>query len=224
MLAGCLVLCLVLAPQAALAQSDTLTPGDTSAQSDTWVTYSPGRTWAVTDIRHIGSLNMSQDYSHSYSGNNVSEEFAHSFYANATEGKVRIYDVLSVVPTNRGSRLWSATSIGYNPVGTTGQLSGGEDTTVGVSYTANRALCQPEGYLCSSAGSRFMLTNGSVHTSARANRPMSLAEYEFSSLGEGEVSTGCNVISGSGDSQTSYSQLITVEGEFNIDYNANFNL
>ncbi|KAF5437900.1 hypothetical protein C5S35_01675, partial [Candidatus Methanophagaceae archaeon] len=55
MLAGCLVLCLVLVPQAALAQPDT------------WVTYSPGRTWAVTDIRHIGSLNMSQDYSHSYS-------------------------------------------------------------------------------------------------------------------------------------------------------------
>jgi len=212
MLAGCLVLCLVLVPQAALAQPDT------------WVTYSPGRTWAVTDIRHIGSLNMSQDYSHSYSGNNVSEEFAHSFYANATEGKTRIYDVLSVVPTNRGSRLWSATSIGYNPLGTTGRLSGGEDTTVGILYTAKRALCQPEGRLCSSAGSRFMLTNGSVHTSARANNPMSLAEYDFSSLGEGQVSTGCNVISGSGEPQTSYSQLITVEGEFNIDYSANFNL
>jgi len=210
--AYCLVLCILLVPQAALAQPDT------------WVTYSPGRTWAVTDIRHIGSLNMSQDYSHSYSGNNVSEEFAHSFYANATEGKTRIYDVLSVVPTNRGSRLWSATSIGYNPLGTTGRLSGGEDTTVGVLYTAKRALCQPEGRLCSSAGSRFMLTYGSVHTSARANNPMSLAEYEFSSLGEGEVSTGCNVISGSGEPQTSYSQLITVEGEFNIDYSANFNL
>lgn len=212
MLAYCLVLCLVLVPSAALAQPDT------------WVTYSPGRTWAVTDIRHIGSLNMSQDYSHSYSGNNVSEEFAHSFYANTPEGKTRIYDVLSVVPTNRGSRLWSATSIGYNPSGTTGRLSGGEDTTVGILYTAKRALCQPEGRLCSSAGSRFMLTNGSVHTSAMANNPMSLAEYDFSSLGEGQVSTGCDVISGSGEPQTSYSQLITVEGEFNIDYSANFNL
>ena len=212
MLAGCLVLCLVLAPQAALAQPDT------------WVTYSPGRTWALTDIRHIGSLNMSQEYSHSYSGNNVSEEIDHSFYANTSEGKTRIYDVLSVVPTNRGSRLWSATSIGYNPLSTTGRLSGGEDTTVGVSYTTNRALCQPEGRLCSSAGSRFMLTNGSVHTSARANNPMSLSDYEFSSLGEGQVSTGCNVISGTGEPQTTYSQLITVEGEFNIDYSANFNL
>lgn len=213
MLTGCLVLCLLLVSQAALAQPDT------------WVTHSPSsRTWAVTDIRHIGSLNMSQDYSHSYSGNNVSEESAHSFYANTSEGKTRIYDVLSVVPTNRGSRLWSATSIGYKPLGTTGRLSGGEDTTVGVSYTANRALCQPEGYLCSSAGSRFMLTNGSVHTSARANSPGSLADYEFSSLGKGQVSTGCSVISGSGDSQTSYSQLITAEGEFNIDYSTNFNL
>ena len=213
MLAGWLVLCLLLAPQAALAQPDT------------WVTHSPSsRTWAVTDIWHIGSLNMSQDYSHSYSGNNVSEEFDHSFYANTPEGKTRIYDVLSVVPTNRGSRLWSATSIGYNPLGTTGRLSGGEDTTVGVSYTANRALCQPEGYLCSYAGSRFVLTNGSVHTSARVNSPMSLAVYDFSSLGEGQVSTGSSVISGSGGSQTSYSQLITVEGEFNIDYSANFNL
>jgi len=212
MVAYCLVLCILLVPQAALAQPDA------------WVTYSPDRTWAVTDIRHVGSLNMSQDYSHSYSGNNVSEEFAHSFYANTPEGKTRIYDVLSVVPTNRGSRLWSTTSIGYNPLGTTGRLSGGEDTTVGVSYTAKRALCQPEGRLCSSAGSRFLLTNGSVHTSTRANSPMSLAEYDFSSLGEGEVSTGCNVISGSGEPQTSYSQLITVEGEFNIDYSANFNL
>lgn len=51
MLAYCLVLCLVLVPSAALAQSYTLTPGGTSAQPDTWVTYSPGRTWAVTDIR-----------------------------------------------------------------------------------------------------------------------------------------------------------------------------
>jgi hypothetical protein len=212
-IASCLVLSLLLIPQVALAQGGV------------WVMRYPDRAFAITDIRHTGSLNMSQDYSHTYSDDRASEEFAHSFRVNAPEGKTRVYDVLSVAPAARGSRVWTATSIGYDPLNTTGRLAGSEGTNVGVLYTGNNGLCRLEGLLCSTTGSQFVLDRGFVHSSVRTNNAMSLADYDFSSMGKGAVSTGCSVLSGSAsDPQTSYNQLITAEGEFDVYYSAGFNL
>lgn len=196
------------------------------AQGDFWTMRQPDRVWAMTDLRHTGSLNMSQDYSHAYSDESVSEHFTHAFRVNAPAGETRVHDVLSVIPAARGSQLWTATSIGYDPLNTSGRLTGSESTGVGASYTGDSSLCMPQGFLCSATGSQFRLDRGNVHSSVRTNNAMSLAEYDFSSMAEGIVSTGCSVLSGSGsgDSQTSYNQLITAEGEFDVYYSADFNL
>ncbi|MFZ2070726.1 MAG: hypothetical protein WAV32_03820 [Halobacteriota archaeon] len=196
---------LILIPQAVLAEAQP------------WVINAPERVWAITNIRHVGALNMSQDYSHSYTGNNESEEYTHSFRVSAPEGETEVFDVLSIAPTTRGSRLWSDTSIGYDRLGTSGQLTGGESTTAGIAYSGNSGLCRPAGTMCAAMGSQFALTDGVVHTSVRTD--MSQTEYDFASLGEGTVSTGCAVYTGSLD----YSQLITVDGKFDVSYSADFN-
>lgn len=198
---------LILIPQAVLAEAQP------------WIISSPERVWAITNIRHVGALNMSQDYSHSYTGNNESEEYTHSFRVNAPGGETEVFDVLSIAPTTRGSRLWSDTSIGYDRLGTSGQLTGGESTTAGIAYSGNSGLCRPAGTICAAMGSQFALTDGVVHTSMTTNEPMSLVGYDFASLGEGTVSTGCAVYTGS----LSYSQLITVDGKFDVSYSADFN-
>lgn len=205
---SCLALCFLVAQQAALAQPCV------------WGNDTPARVWAITDIRHIGSLNMSQDYSHAYSGKNVSEQFTHSFRVNTQEGKTHAFDLLRITPVTRGSRLRAITSVGYDPLNTTRQLTGSEATSVGISYTGSRGLCQPSGYLCTSTGSQFALDRGVVQSSVSTNSPMSLVDYGFSSLGEGAVSAGSAATTGS----LTYNQLITAEGEFDFFYGAKFRL
>ena len=216
-LAGCVVLLMIIMMiQGAFAQQGV------------WTVPQPERMWAVTDIQHIGSLSINRDYSHSYSADGVIEERTHSFNANVSAGnaKTRIFDVFSVAPTTRGSRLFVNTIIGYNPLNmnTSARLMGSESTYIGDSYNSNSELCAPAVRVCGVMGSQFDLKRGVVHSTTSTNTPMSLASYDFSSTGEGTVSTGFTVVSGSGDAHTSYSQKIKVEGEFErVDYSASFN-
>ena len=196
------------------------------AQQGVWTVPQPERMWAVTDIQHIGSLSINRDYSHSYSADGIIEERTHSFNANVSAGntKTRIFDVFSVAPTTRGSRLFVNTIIGYNPMNTSARLMGSESTYIGDSYASNGELCAPAVRVCGVMGSQFGLKRGVVHSTTSTNTPMSLASYDFSSTGEGTVSTGFTVVSGSGDAHTSYNQRIKVEGEFErVDYSASFN-
>ena len=218
-LAGCVALLMIIMIQGAFAQQGV------------WAVPQPERMWVVTDIQHIGSLSINRDYSHSYSADRVIEERTHSFNANvsAGNGNTRIFDVFSVAPTTRGSQFFVNTIIGYNPLNlnmstSAPRLMGSEDTYIGDSYTGNSELCAPAVRVCGVMGSQFDLKRGVVHSTTSTNTPMSLASYDFSSTGEGTVSTGFTVVSGSGDAQTSYSQRIKVEGEFErVDYSASFN-
>ena len=219
-LAGCVALLLIMMIQGAFAQQGV------------WTVPQPERMWAVTDIQHIGSLSINRDYSHSYSAEGIIEERTHSFNANVSAGnaKTRIFDVFSVAPTTRGSRFFVNTIIGYNPLNMNTsaprapRLIGSESTYIGDSYNGNSELCAPAVRVCGVMGSQFDLKRGVVHSTTSTNTPMSLASYDFSSAGEGTVSTGFTVVSGSGDAQTSYSQRIKVEGEFErVDYSASFN-
>ena len=213
-LAGCVALLMIMMIQGAFAQQGV------------WAVPQPERMWAVTDIQHIGSLSINRDYSHSYSADGIIEERTHSFNANVSAGnaKTRIFDVFSVAPTTRGSRFFVNTIIGYNPMNTSARLMGSEGTYIGDSYNGNSELCAPAVRVCGVMDSQFDLKCGVVHSTTSTNTPMSLASYDFSSTGEGTVSTGFTVVSGSGDAQTSYSQRIKVEGEFErVDYSASFN-
>jgi len=216
-LAGCVALLLIM-----------MMPYGAFAQQGVWTVPQPERMWAVTDIQHIGPLSINRDYSHSYSADSIIEERTHSFNANVSAGNsnTRIFDVFSVAPTIRGSRLFVNTIIGYNPLNmnTSARLMGSESTYIGDSYNSNSELCAPAVRVCGVMGSQFDLKRGVVHSTTSTNTPMSLASYDFSSTGEGTVSTGFTVVSGSGDAQTSYSQRIKVEGEFErVDYSASFN-
>jgi len=202
---GCLLLSFLLVPQAALAQEGL------------WSHSSP--TWAITYIHSGGSWNVSQDYSHSYTGKNLSETFTHSLHASAPEGESMILDVLSVIPTSDGSQLSSGTTIGYDSLGTEGQLTVEEGTVVGI-YSSDI------GCLDASVGSQLKLTQGIAHSSIKAESDMTqtLIDYGFSSSGKGTVEVGCEAVSVSNTAHETYSQHITADGEFNIYYSADISL
>ena len=200
---GCLLLSFLLVPQAALAQEGM------------WSHSNP--TWAMTYIHSGGSWNVSQDYSHRYTGENLTETFAHSLRASAFEGESIILDVFSVTPTSYGSQLSSRTSIGYDSLGTGGQLTVREGTIVGI-------YSHDIGCLDASVGSKVELTQGIAYSGTRAESGMPQIDYVFSSLGNGSVEVGCNAASISSNSHGTYSQSITADGEFNIYYSADISL
>ncbi len=224
-MAGCLslVVLLLLLPQSAFAQP----------QHGVWVdNLRAERMWAVIDIHHVGSMNISRDYSYSYSGYG-NEELTHAFRVAAPESgaMTRVVDVFSVAPTTSGSHFYVDTIIGYEPPRSqdTGEdvqarLVGGEITQLGISHSSNSQLCAPAVTLCGAAGSQFELKRGVVHATTSTNTPMALASYDFSSAGEGTVRTGFIATSNSGNAHSSYSQRIEVSGKFGrVSYSANFN-
>ena len=189
----------LMLPQAALAQEGT------------WTHSSP--TWAITYIHSGGSWNVSQNHSHLYAGKNLSESFAHSLYANASGGESVILDTWSVLPASYGSQLSTGTAIGYDSLGTEGQLTTREGTDVGF---YSRGI----GCLDASVGSQVALTRGIAHSSTRVEKGIG---YDFSSRGKGSVEVGCNSVA-IGDAHGTYSQHITADGEFNIYYSADISL
>ena len=199
---GCLLLSFLflLVPQAALAQEGL------------WSYSNP--TWAMTYIHSGGSWNVSQDHSHSYTGKNLSETFTHFLRANASGGESIILDTWSVTPASYGSQLSTGTAIGYDSLGTEGQLTVREGTGVGF-------YSRDIGCLDASVGSQVTLTQGIAHSNTRAEKGI---DYDFSSQGKGSVAVGCNAVPISSNSHGTYSQHITADGEFNIYYSADISL
>ncbi|NQE04241.1 hypothetical protein C5S32_00085 [ANME-1 cluster archaeon GoMg1] len=198
---GCLLLSFLLLPQAALAQEGL------------WNHSSP--TWAITYIHSGGSWNVSQDHSHySYTEKNLSKTFTHFLYANASGGESVILDTWSVTPSSYGSQLSTGTAIGYDSLGTEGQLTTREGTVVGI-------YSRDIGCLDASVGSQVTLTQGIAHSSTRAEKGI---DYDFSAQGKGSVEVGCNAVPISSNSHGTYSQHITADGEFNIYYSADISL
>jgi len=194
-----LFLFLMLLPQAALAQEGT------------WSHSSP--TWAITYIHSNGSWNVSQNHSHSYAGKNLSESFAHYLYANASRGESVILDTWSVLPASYGSQLSTGTAIGYDSLGTEGQLTTREGTVIGF-------YSRDFGCLDASVGSQVALTHGIGHSSTKVEKGIG---YDFSSRGKGSVEVGCDAVA-IGNAHGTYSQHITANGEFNIYYSADISL
>ena len=190
----------LLVPQAALAQEGLGTHS------------SP--IWAITYIHSGGSWNVSQDHSHWYTGKNLSKTFTHSLYANASGGESVILDTWSVLPASYGSHLSTGTAMGYDSLGTEGQLTAREGTVVGI-------YSQDIGCLDASVGSQVVLTQGIAHSSTRAEKGI---DYDFSSQGKGSVEVGCNAVPISSNSHGTYSQQIAADGEFNIYYSADIGL
>ncbi len=200
-----------------------LVPGSVSAQED--IGGSPGESvWAVTDVRVIGYLDISEEDSWEYIGDNRVEAYQHAFHAAAEEGQSRVFNVLNLVPAVNGHHFSSVTSMGYDSLGTDGLMNCGEEVSA--------LVCTDKSGLGMSAGFEGELARGSVHTNIRMSPIMSpTAFYNFSGrVAEGRVATGVVVRSGSGNaegglaSQSNYSQQITAEGEFYISHTARVGL
>ena len=181
-------------------------------------------TWVITDIRSIGFLDISRDYSQEYTGKTRAEMYAHSLQATAPEGSSRVFNVLSLSPTGYGNKFWSGTHIGYDSAGTTGQLTSKEQGDV--------TICRDGSGLSMGAGFEAELTRGVIHSNMRTDPIISpTSSYDLSAnVYSGRVETGVSALSAYSNAddgiyaQGSYTQRIAVEGAFHIYYSANVDL
>ena len=138
----------------------------------------------------------------------------YSFDASAETGHAIVYNALSSVPLGLNDRLFrSGTNMGFDPLGTGGQLVGQE--------TVNACVYGEDFATGMIAGAQFELTQGGIHFNTRATTSNFGSDFFGAATGTGSFEVGAMVMSTSDDSSGSYSQTIQVEGEFSLDYSAN---
>ena len=138
----------------------------------------------------------------------------YSFDASADAGRASVYNTLSSVPFDVDGRLFrTATNMGFDALGTEGQLVGQEVVIAGV--------CAEDFATGMIAGARFELTQGGIHFNTRATTSNFVSDFSGVAAGTGSLEVGVMAISTSDGSSGSYSQTIQVEGEFSLDYSTN---
>lgn len=182
--------------------------------------------WTITDIVSLGPLDISQDYSQEWGGEEGGS-IVHSLQAEASDqGRTRIVNVLSVSPVaSGGARFWSGTYIGYDSSG--GELSGKE---VGGAMICDYQHACDQGNLAvdMAAGYEIVkLTQGVVHSNIKANSIASPAvSYNLSASStdtQGDIKSGVAVASFSDDSTQNYEQHIRLHGNFRLNHHAEVN-
>ena len=89
-------------------------------------------TWETVNAEFVGPFSMNRDYSYENTiPETFTETYSHSLDAGASEGRSRIFDVMSVTPTTYGSRLWTSTNLGYDQLETGSHLTASERTAGG---------------------------------------------------------------------------------------------
>ncbi len=196
------------------------------AQADDKVLWpmTSGDMFEIVNGQFRGPFEMNRDYSYEYSApDTLHEKFSHVLEVSASEGKSRIFDLMSVVPgTSHGSHLWTSTHLGYDPMGTSGQLTGREVT--------DALVCSADGDnrygSHMNTGFSAAITKGAVHANTTVDPAM--LGYDFSAKGNAEVSVGAVVNTAHGDSeriygQQNYSQHINASGDIDkFSYSAEF--
>ena len=185
------------------------------AQGDEpWCKICPAPVFDVVDINIYGALDMTRDYSQEYSGETMGEAINNSLHFTSPEGHARVFNVLSSAPAYQGFNFASGTHIGFDSLGTTGQLIGGEGT--------NAVMCAEDSGRGSGAGFSVALDQGQIHSNVSVG-PSSF-EYDLSGSAQGKLKTGAvTMISTSNGSKESYSQSITLNGEFTINHGIQVN-
>jgi hypothetical protein len=137
----------------------------------------------------------------------------YSFNAAAETGHAIVYNALSSVPFGFNDRLFrTATSMGFDALGTEGQLVGQEMVNAGV--------CAEDFATGMIAGAQFELTQGGIHFNTRAMTPNFSSDFFGAATGTGSFEVGAMVMSTSDGSSGSYSQTIQMDGEFSLYYSA----
>jgi len=138
----------------------------------------------------------------------------YSFDASAETGRASVYNALSSVPFGLNGRLFrSGTNMGFDALGTEGQLVGQEVVIAGV--------CAEDFATGMIAGARFELTQGGIHFNTRATTPNFGSDFFGVAAGNGTLEVGVMMISTSEDSTANYSQTIQLQGDFSLHYSAN---
>jgi hypothetical protein len=138
----------------------------------------------------------------------------YSFDASAETGHASVYNDLSSVPFGLNGRLFrSGTNMGFDALGTGGQLVGQEMVNAGV--------CAEDFATGMIAGAQFELTQGGIHFNTRATTPNFGSDFSGVAAGTGTLGVGVMMISTSEDSTANYSQTIQLQGDFSLNYSAN---
>ncbi|MDY6839270.1 MAG: hypothetical protein SWH78_15000 [Thermodesulfobacteriota bacterium] len=182
--------------------------------------------WETVNAEFVGPFNLDRDYTYEYTvPESLVETYTHSLDASATDGKTRIFDVMSVVGSSQGSHFWTSTNMGHDDLDTAAPLSASERTAAGrcqVFDYDTRAGC---GAIMNS-GFDADIMRGAVHSNT-SMEPGSMG-YRFSANGEAQVSATAAAATACGDnegiySEQDYRQNITVAGDIQkFDYMVDF--
>ncbi|MDY6954672.1 MAG: hypothetical protein SWE60_24475, partial [Thermodesulfobacteriota bacterium] len=151
--------------------------------------------------------------------------YTHSLEAAATDGKSRIFDVMSVAGSSQGSHFWTSTNMGHDDLETAAPLTASERTAAGrcdiFDYDA-RTGCGS----VMNTGFDAEVMRGAVHSNT--SMEPGIMDYRFSANGEAQVSARAAATAACGDderiySEQDYRQNITVAGDIQkFDYTVEF--
>jgi hypothetical protein len=88
--------------------------------------------WETVNAEFVGPFNMNRDYTFEYTvPESLVERYSHGLDASATDGKSRIFDVMSVAASSEGSHFWASTNMGHDDMDTAAPLTASERTAAG---------------------------------------------------------------------------------------------
>jgi len=182
--------------------------------------------WETVNAEFVGPFDLDRDYRFEYTvPESLVETYTHSLEAAATDGKSRIFDVMSVAGSSQGSHFWASTNMGHDDQGTAAPLTASERTAAGrcdIFDYDNRAGC---GSIMNS-GFDAEVMRGAVHSNTSMDP--GVMDYRFSANGEAQVSAMAAATTACGDnnglySEQDYRQNITVAGDIQkFDYTVEF--
>jgi hypothetical protein len=172
--------------------------------------------WEMVNADFTGPLDLDRDYSFSFTvPQTLVEEFSHTLEAAASDGRTRIFDVMSVAPSTEGSNLWTSTHMGHDDLGTGSALTASERTASGRCNIIDFDTRTGFGSILNT-GFDASVMRGAVHSNTVSGP--GIMDYHFSANGEALVTARAAASAGSGNatrtfSQQNYSQSITVGGD-----------
>ncbi|MDY6987150.1 MAG: hypothetical protein SWQ30_03750 [Thermodesulfobacteriota bacterium] len=182
--------------------------------------------WETVNAEFVGPFDLDRDYTFEYTvPESMVETYTHSLEAAATDGKSRIFDVMSVAGSSQGSHFWTSTNMGHDDLDTAVPLTASERTAAGrcdVFDYDTRAGCGS----IMNTGFDAEVMRGAVHSNTTMDP--GVMDYHFSANGEAQVSARAAAATGCGDneglySEQDYRQNITVAGDIQkFDYTVEF--
>ena len=173
---------------------------------------SPTHFFRVDTLDAVGAADISTNYALQNTAETLVHELGFALDFSALEGHTRIVSILSSVPAVPGNRFKSFNSVAYDPLDSSGQLTGSVGTEASV--------CAENFGWEAGVGYSAAISDGLIVSNVRSE-PSGL-DFNFASEAQGQIQVEANMVSGSANAHQSYSNQIIVEGDAKVTQRGGF--